>query len=527
MAVACQQPGGVAAPQHAPRLRQLELAALPTRPYRWSIRGPHDGAATLATGDLDGDGHIDLFLGAGRPIPPRFLRNDGHGRSSEVLMANTLGPGALHWQSELIDMDADGDLDVVAANYESAYGATVSLYLNDGGWRFRDVSGVPARGFIMPAAPTNNSDAVAVADFDGDGDPDIVASGSSRGRSFSSCYFFENDGATHFHYRASRFPADQGARQATSGSLTAVDIDSDGDVDILGPAYAPGSAYWINDGTGHFVDGAQQRYDAASYPYGVFALSLGDVDGDGDLDMIGTRSVLGPPLLVLNDGRGYFAYATPTHLPPDSVGGTAIEFLDLDSDGDLDVVSSIPPLPWNFFGRHEVLLNDGSGHFTRDLSRRILAESPNGRVYDFDGADFDHDGDIDLVESSQTSEPNPPRSLPYHLNTTRHVYTSIEPSLGTSLPVRVCGPSGSTTWLAIGLASVLTPMPGVGRLGLDPASMAIWPNSLRTGESREVEFRVDIPNLPQIVGSSLYFQGILVEVPARLTLTNTWEVTIR
>lgn len=526
-AVAGQQQSGVSAPEYPPRLRQIGLNTLPTMPYRRDARASYDGATCVAVGDIDLDGHIDVFLGATRPVRPRMLRNDGNGRFLETGAGVALGPGALHVQCHLVDIDRDGDLDVVASNAESSYGAIVSLYINDGNWRFRDVSADPARGFVLPHAPDRRSLAVVVGDFDMDGDLDIVASGVLGGRAVSSCHYFQNDGATRFAHDASRFPIDAGVRQAAWGSMVTADIDGDGDLDILAPAAAPGSAYWINDGSGRFSDGTQQRYDAASYPYGVANMSLGDVDGDGDLDMVGTRSIYGPPLLVLNDGRGFLTYASASHLPVDAMGGTVVKFVDLDDDGDVDILSSIPPFPWHFAGRHEVLVNDGSGHFRRDIERRLLGEVPNGRVYDFEAADFDGDGDLDLIESSQTSAPHPPISLPYHLNTTRHTYASLEPRRGSSLPVRICGPSMSRAWLALALTSSSTEIPGLGRLGLGIASTVVWPGSLPLGEARECEFRVWIPNIPQLAGAPVYFQGVLSEANLVMRLTNTWEAAVR
>ncbi|GAF97244.1 unnamed protein product, partial [marine sediment metagenome] len=157
------------------------------------------------------------------------------------------------------------------------------------------------------------------------------------------------------------------------------DVDSDGDLDlIIGYASSQAGVFW-NDGMGQFADSGQ-RLDRS----GSSQISLGDVDGDHDLDAVILRYG-GSFALFYNDGSGIFG---------DPVGfGSGIsnnyygaEMGDLDRDGDLDIAIA------SYAARQsEVWLNDGNGRF--DRVRPYLRSS---RSHDLALADFDRDGDLDI-----------------------------------------------------------------------------------------------------------------------------------
>ena len=111
------------------------------------------------------------------------------------------------------------------------------------------------------------------------------------------------------------------------------DVDGDGDLDLVF-ASSPRDLLYLNDGKGAFMD-----VTAASMPLGSDArfLFLQDLDGDGDLDLL-ALSDGGPGrslYLYLNDGSGAFTDGTASRLPSPSLFGLAVG--DVDGDGDLDM----------------------------------------------------------------------------------------------------------------------------------------------------------------------------------------------
>ncbi len=141
------------------------------------------------------------------------------------------------------------------------------------------------------------------------------------------------------------------------------DFDGDGDLDVLARIGSDLHFPWRllrNDGTGHF----EQENDVATRVSSDGPSSqpdLGDADGDGDLDvLIASRDTF----LLINDGTGHFANPTdrfPTGLRS---GVTNARFLDLEPDGDLDVVAAGLIVQY-------VFVNDGTGRFTLDTTTRI------------------------------------------------------------------------------------------------------------------------------------------------------------
>lgn len=185
---------------------------------------------------------------------------------------------------------------------------------------------------------------------------------------------------------------------AWKGSSTLIDLDGDNDLDIIQGAFRSDEEYpWLpgyfylkakvlfNDGKGNFIDSGQFLGKATIY------VAAGDIDADGDNDIV-TGTWGGNSMRVyFNDGKGYFADSGQ------KLGGW-IDFFpslaDFDGDGDLDLYAPIWP---NHSPQSHVFLNNGNGVFSEYLESGL--NIPGWGVYSGKAVfDADNDNDIDIVE---------------------------------------------------------------------------------------------------------------------------------
>lgn len=334
--------------------------------------------------DLDGDRDLDIVI-ANEFRPNILLLNGGDGRFTD---GSDRLPRTEHDSEDvgIADFDGDGDLDIVIVSEDDQ---TNELYLNDGAGRFTDVSG------RIPVTGTSN--AVLVADINGDGRPDILIGNNGQNA------ILINDGSGSFRDETpARLPAIADVTQ----DLELGDADGDGDADLL-VGNEDRNRLLINDGTGVFADDSERRIPLRSTAEETREADFGDIDNDGDLDILFANVqafVNGADprnRLLLNDGTGVFTDVTAERLPADQDNSFDGDFLDVDGDGDLDIITGNtvlrgPPQPYR------VYLNDGSGRF-RTATGEILPPGTTGSGFDIEFADFDGDGRADLFLASRGS----------------------------------------------------------------------------------------------------------------------------
>jgi hypothetical protein len=156
----------------------------------------------------------------------------------------------------------------------------------------------------------------------------------------------------------------------------------------------------LNDGQGLFADLSATHLPLPPAPETTRQVDLGDVDGDGDLDLffanLSFNPASSPNRLLLNDSQGIFTDVTQESLPPDRDNSFDGSFVDLDGDGDLDVVTA-NALPGTLYRAYR---NDGRGTFTGQ-TRVIFPAGMSGEGFDVEAADFDQDGYGDLYLCSR------------------------------------------------------------------------------------------------------------------------------
>ena len=343
-----------------------------------AIGSESDKTRSVMLADVDGDGDLDLVTGNS---------TDGGSNGTNKLYINlgsgvfTAGPGtAIGGDADntievtLGDVDGDGDLDLVAGNYNQ----TNKLYLYDG-----NLNGPGSGGFTTGAGTTIGSESdktfsVTLGDIDGDGDLDLVTGNldqtNKRYLNLGSGVFTTGIGTAI------------GNESDDTWSVTLGDIDGDGDLDLMTGNDWETNKLYLNDGIGGFTTGAGTVI--GSEGDSTLSVALADVDGDGDLDLMAGNN--GASKIYLNGGSGGF--------PDSSTAGTAIDIDsdntlevtlgDVDGDGDLDLVTG------NDGQTNKLYLNDGSGGFPT-VGTAIGSESDDTQSVTL--ADIDGDGNLDLV----------------------------------------------------------------------------------------------------------------------------------
>ena len=305
-----------------------------------ATRLPPENANSLKAdfGDVDGDGDLDAIVA--NVGPELLLLNTGLGVFIDGSVSRLPPPpfnilDDLSADARFADVDGDGDLDILVSNEipfpNGPPGAQDRLWINDGTGHFSDQTATR-----LPAA-IDQTAAMLPGDIDRDGDLDLVV--LNRGPE----KILVNSGAGFFSDETGdRFPVTADSTRA--GGLA--DLDRDGDLDLVtGNSRAEPAAIYFNDGRGVFVAvdfGMTPRPDET-----IAGLELVDLDGDGDLDVYlsnagalvsGHGFVGGPDRYFRNNGVGHFVERTLSHFDPPDDPTTDAAFGDIDGDGDLDLV---------------------------------------------------------------------------------------------------------------------------------------------------------------------------------------------
>ena len=357
----------------------IRLAGVPPPPF----------AANVRFADLDGDGRLQVIVSdmshglvlAADPLhPERGLRVLGR------------VPNPCH--AEVVDLDGDGRRDLIVADLGSVppsdheKGSVVWLQRQKGGdYRARTlVSGLPRVADVE------------AADLDGDGDLDLVVAAFGW-RTVGSTLVYEN--RTKDWNDPVFVKRELDGRQGAI-HVPVVDLNQDGRPDVVELISQHYETVVAHLGTGGLGFDTRTIYTAPHPAWGSSGIDVVDMDGDGDLDVLATNGdMLDDYLLKPYHGlrwlenRGGFPFVE--HPLANLNGVMRARAADLDGDGDMDVVACAfvpnpergpahPPLPslvWleqvpgGRFERHT--LEIGGQHVTLDL------------------ADYDHDGDVDIV----------------------------------------------------------------------------------------------------------------------------------
>jgi uncharacterized repeat protein (TIGR01451 family) len=227
------------------------------------------------------------------------------------------------------------------------------------------------------SANANSAESVYAIDLDGDGDNDVLSASLID----SKIAWYENNGNGNF---SSEQIINGNANEAVS--VYAIDLDGDGDNDVLSASYNNDKIAWyINDGSGNFSTEQiiSTNADGARCVYAI------DLDSDGDNDVLSASVIDNKIAWYINNGSGNFS--TEQIISTDANGAFSIYAIDIDGDGDNDVLSAS-----QYDNKIAWYRNYGSGNF---ISEQIISTNVNSAkcVY---AIDIDGDGDNDVLSAS-------------------------------------------------------------------------------------------------------------------------------
>ncbi|MFO7908392.1 MAG: FG-GAP-like repeat-containing protein [Pirellulaceae bacterium] len=307
----------------------VERLDRPTRAWDWN--GGAIGMPGIAVADVDRDGDLDLFLTATRENGGGTIwLNDGTG---EFTPAETIDHPCV--SAAFGDVDNDGNEDLWLG---CAGGAGLMKNDGEGTFALADYSDDASAGGASPDTLTPVS---RLLDIDSDGDLDLLAfrvsagsvpAGSSGSPAASSIYRNNRDGS----YTELAETLGLKLSDVPIAAVVCDDLDGDGDVDmVIFPAGDREPIVWANDRQGAFriLDPADVGLSSCT---GVVSATTGDWDKNGDRDLL---VFMGKSMALYENAGGFrFQRRQRFNRRHENLGGTGGQFVDMDNDGDLDLL---------------------------------------------------------------------------------------------------------------------------------------------------------------------------------------------
>ncbi len=376
------------------------------------LRALSQGGATWVFGDVDNDGDLDIYIGVDSTTVTgsvsQLLLNNGDGTFAQGPSGDIALPGDRPYGAAFADVDLDGNLDLFVAQYGSAQDR---LYQGDGAGGFVDVtaaSGLSTQAWSSISVLNNgeahsNAWAAAACDLNGDGAPELLASSYGRAPNhlwLNSGGSFANQSVASGYAYDDRMDWSDNQSAMCWCSLHPDDADCAG---VPGPTLiscsSDGDAFrWNHD------------YDREPFRLGGNSggTSCGDVDNDGHLDLLTSEIVhwdvggsSDPSELLMNTGDAQVVFERPGReamgltrsydIADWNEGDITGGMLDFDADGYLDVWIGSSDYPGT------------RGLLYHNLGDRSFEAVPvdvgidHMRSHGSAVADFDHDGDLDMV----------------------------------------------------------------------------------------------------------------------------------
>jgi hypothetical protein len=333
----------------------------------------------VVAGDLDGDGDVDIVS------------------TDEHVSVEPFEPGQIAWYENktihrsatfpvetLVSTAADGARAAFAADVDGDGDLDIlSASFNDNALRWYENDGTPNVGAWTArlVGSATGATSVSAADIDGDGDMDVIATASTDGR----VLWFENNGASPPSFTSRTITA---AAPNVAWAVPA-DINGDGRMDVVSASFNDNTIRWsVNDGTP--ANGAWGTLVVPSSLSGLRAVFAADVNGDGHVDILSASS--DGKIVWYDNFSGTGTLWTPHTITTGAPGARSVFAADIDSDGNLDVLSASADdgtIRW-----YQNVLGDGT------VWVPLVISNSAAQAQSVFAADADNDGDLDVFSAS-------------------------------------------------------------------------------------------------------------------------------
>ena len=321
--------------------------------------------------DVNGDGKLDLISansGNGSGHTLTVLTNSGNGifGVNSIFGSNaTYTVGSNPESVVAADVNNDGKIDLISANFGSGIGNTLTVLTNNGSGIF---------GSNATYTVGEGPQSVIAADINGDGKIDLVTANYNN----ASLTVLTNNGSGIFGsnatYTANFEPV----------SVVAADINNDGKLDLI-TANLANATMTVLTNSGNGVFGSNATYTLPSSPFpGLECVVAADVNCDGKVDLIVADGVASTLTVLTNNGKGVFG-SNATYKVGDEP--KSVIAADVNGDGKVDLISASQG-----DATLMVLTNNGYGIFGSNATY-VVGGEPISVV----AADVNNDGKVDLI----------------------------------------------------------------------------------------------------------------------------------